>query len=103
MDNQQPGNKPNEPTTSAGDPAAIHPLSQNGSGLSSHDEEKMQAVELGKSMVEHGWYVVTGAATGIMEAGHVGAGREHSMGLNIMLPFEQESNEIIVAMPSWSP
>ena len=46
-------------------------------------------------MVEQGWFVVTGAATGIMEAGHRGAGRDHSMGLNIMLPFEQESNEII--------
>ena len=46
-------------------------------------------------MVEHGWFVVTGAATGIMEAGHRGAGRNHSMGLNITLPFEQESNEII--------
>jgi hypothetical protein len=30
-----------------------------------------------------------------MEAGHVGAGRENSMGLNIMLPFEQSSNSII--------
>ena len=30
-----------------------------------------------------------------MEAGHRGAGRDRSMGLNIMLPFEQESNEII--------
>ena len=46
-------------------------------------------------MAEHGWFVVTGAATGIMEAGHRGAGRERSMGLNIMLPFEQESNEVI--------
>lgn len=54
-----------------------------------------QAVQLGKAMVEHDWYVVTGASTGIMEAGHRGAGRERSMGLNIMLPFEQESNEII--------
>jgi uncharacterized protein (TIGR00730 family) len=54
-----------------------------------------QAVRLGKKMVEHDWYVVTGASTGIMEAGHRGAGRERSMGLNIMLPFEQESNEII--------
>src|SRR3954468_23091918 len=53
------------------------------------------AVRLGQQMVEHGWYVVTGAATGIMEAGHRGAGRERSMGLNIMLPFEQEANEII--------
>ena len=30
-----------------------------------------------------------------MEAGHRGAGRDHSMGLNIMLPFEQDANEII--------
>ena len=34
-----------------------------------------------------------------MEAGHVGAGREHSMGLNIMLPFEQSSNPIIAGDP----
>ena len=54
-----------------------------------------QAEVLGRQMVENGWFVVTGAATGIMEAGHRGAGRENSMGLNIMLPFEQESNEII--------
>ena len=54
-----------------------------------------QAEALGRKMVEQGWFVVTGAATGIMEAGHRGAGRDHSMGLNIMLPFEQESNEII--------
>ena len=40
-------------------------------------------------MAEQDWLVVTGAASGIMEAGHVGAGRENSMGLNIMLPFEQ--------------
>lgn len=57
--------------------------------------EYQQAVQLGKSMVEHGWYVVTGASTGIMEAGHRGAGRDRSMGLDIMLPFEQESNEVI--------
>jgi uncharacterized protein (TIGR00730 family) len=30
-----------------------------------------------------------------MEAGHRGAGREASMGLNIMLPFEQSANPII--------
>lgn len=57
------------------------------------------AEALGRKMVEHGWFVVTGAATGIMEAGHRGAGRDHSMGLNIMLPFEQESNEIIRGDP----
>ena len=54
-----------------------------------------QAVRFGRAMAEQGWLVVTGASFGIMEAGHVGAGREHSMGLNIMLPFEQESNSVI--------
>ncbi|BBO36326.1 TIGR00730 family Rossman fold protein [Lacipirellula parvula] len=55
----------------------------------------VQAMELGKEMADRQWLVVTGAASGIMEAGHRGAGRENSMGLNIMLPFEQSSNEII--------
>jgi uncharacterized protein (TIGR00730 family) len=54
-----------------------------------------QAMELGRAMARRDWLVVTGAGPGIMEAGHRGAGREHSMGLNIMLPFEQSSNEFI--------
>jgi uncharacterized protein (TIGR00730 family) len=54
-----------------------------------------QAVAFGKAMAEHQWLVVTGAASGIMEAGHLGAGRENSMGLNIMLPFEQYANPVI--------
>ncbi len=54
-----------------------------------------QAVDFGRAMAEQKWLVVTGAASGIMEAGHVGAGRENSMGLNIMLPFEQYANPII--------
>ena len=54
-----------------------------------------QAAEFGRAMAAHDWFVVTGAASGIMEAGHAGAGREHSMGLNILLPFEQATNPII--------
>jgi uncharacterized protein (TIGR00730 family) len=54
-----------------------------------------QALGFGRAMAEHQWLVVTGAASGIMEAGHTGAGREHSMGLNILLPFEQSPNPII--------
>ncbi len=53
------------------------------------------AVAFGHAMAQLGWLVLTGAASGIMEAAHVGAGRENSMGLNIMLPFEQSSNSII--------
>lgn len=54
-----------------------------------------QAIEFGRQMAEKKWLVVTGAASGIMEAGHLGAGRENSMGLNIMLPFEQSANPVI--------
>lgn len=57
------------------------------------------AVELGRVMAGHGWMVITGAGGGIMEAGHKGAGREASMGLNIMLPFEQSSNPYIDGDP----
>lgn len=59
------------------------------------DPAYQQAVEFGQKMAANQWYVVTGAASGIMEAGHRGAGRERSMGLNIMLPFEQEANSVI--------
>ena len=58
-----------------------------------------EAVDFGRAMSENDWMVVTGAAGGIMEAGHVGAGRENSMGLNIMLPFEQYANPIIAGDP----
>lgn len=53
------------------------------------------AVEFGRKLAAEGWMVVTGAGGGIMEAGHVGAGKEMSIGVNIMLPFEQEANYII--------
>jgi uncharacterized protein (TIGR00730 family) len=67
-----------------------------GSARTPHDAPSYhQALQLGKRMADSGWFVVTGAATGIMEAGHRGAGRDRSMGINIMLPFEQEANEII--------
>lgn len=53
------------------------------------------SVEFGRRMAHAGWMVVTGAGGGIMEGAHVGAGPAMSMGVNIMLPFEQEANPII--------
>jgi uncharacterized protein (TIGR00730 family) len=53
------------------------------------------AVLFSKKMAEAGYMVITGAASGIMEAGHVGAGRENSIGVNILLPFEQSANSVI--------
>jgi uncharacterized protein (TIGR00730 family) len=54
-----------------------------------------QAVEFGRRLAGDGWFVVTGAGGGIMEAAHVGAGKDWSIGLNIMLPFEQAANPVI--------
>ncbi len=53
------------------------------------------AKEFGRIMAKSGWMVITGAASGIMRAGHEGAGRASSFGLNIRLPFEQEANRVI--------
>ncbi len=59
------------------------------------DAAYQQAVGFGQAMAQQGWFVVTGAASGIMEAGHVGSGRSNAMGLNILLPFEQSANPVI--------
>src|SRR5207248_9487741 len=61
----------------------------------STDPSYVQAVEFGRKIAGAGFMVITGAASGIMEAGHVGAGRENSVGVNILLPFEQFANPII--------
>ncbi|MGB0561932.1 MAG: LOG family protein [Spirulinaceae cyanobacterium] len=53
------------------------------------------AVDFAQRMTEQGFMVITGAGDGIMAAGNEGAGREHSFGLNIKLPFEQGANEFI--------
>ena len=57
------------------------------------------AEHFGRLMAEEGWMVVTGAGGGIMEAAHRGSGREMAMGLNILLPFEQEANPVIAGDP----
>ncbi|WP_164104292.1 LOG family protein [Candidatus Laterigemmans baculatus] len=67
-----------------------------GSARTPPDDPAYQtAEEFGRAMAKHGWMIITGAGRGIMEAGHVGAGRESSMGLNIVLPFEQRANDTI--------
>ena len=53
------------------------------------------AVQFGRRIVEAGYMVITGAGDGIMGAGHLGAGRKDSFGLNILLPFEQTPNKTI--------
>lgn len=71
-----------------------------GSARTEPDDPTYQLTErFAQLIVNEGWYVVTGAGPGIMEAGHKGAGREHSMGLNIILPFEAVANPYIINDP----
>ena len=53
------------------------------------------AEDFAREMVAHDYMVITGAGDGIMGAAQLGAGREHSFGLNIRLPFEQQANVTI--------
>ena len=74
----------------------VRKVSIFGSARTGEDEPAYAAaVELARSMAEHGWMVITGAGGGIMRAGHGGAGREKSFGVAIRLPFETTANEYI--------
>src|SRR3989338_1920051 len=54
------------------------------------------AADFGAKLAKKGWMIITGGASGIMEAAMVGAGAENSFGLNILLPFEQSANAVIM-------
>jgi len=58
--------------------------------------EYRMAKQFAEEIAKEGFMVITGAASGIMEAANAGAGRERSFGLNIRLPHEQEPNPYIV-------
>jgi uncharacterized protein (TIGR00730 family) len=64
--------------------------------LTADDPSYQQCVEFSRRIAEAGFMVITGGGNGIMEAGHLGAGRENSIGLNILLPFEQHPNTVIM-------
>ncbi|MFN0067939.1 MAG: TIGR00730 family Rossman fold protein [Limisphaerales bacterium] len=68
-----------------------------GSARTSPERDDYQlAQQLGRQLTAAGYMVITGAGPGIMQAGHEGAGPEHSFGLNIRLPWEQGANPVIL-------
>ena len=58
----------------------------------SHDPCYRLAEEVAQLAVEAGFEVMTGAGGGVMEAANVGAGSDHSIGLNVNLPYEQQTH-----------
>lgn len=57
------------------------------------------AQEVSRQLVQQGYMMISGAGPGIMEAVNRGAGKEHSFGVNIKLPFEQSANPYIIDDP----
>lgn len=71
-----------------------------GSARTPSDDPNYQlAHQFSQAIVQAGFMVITGGADGIMRAAQEGAGREHSFGVNIMLPFEQGPNSTIADDP----
>jgi uncharacterized protein (TIGR00730 family) len=63
--------------------------------LPEDSDEYQMAVNFARCVTGQGFMVMTGAGGGIMEAVNKGAGAQQSFGLNIQLPFEQNSNPFI--------
>jgi uncharacterized protein (TIGR00730 family) len=73
-----------------------HKVTIFGSARTPEDHPDFKAcVEFSRAMAEVGWMIITGAGMGIMQAGHVGPGREASFGVAIRLPFETNANQVI--------
>ncbi len=60
-----------------------------------NDPNYWLASQLGETLGQQGYMVITGGGPGIMQAGNEGAGSQNSFGVNIMLPFEQAPNSLI--------
>jgi len=67
--------------------------------LAPETSEYNMALQFARAVTKLGFMVMTGGGGGIMQAGHEGAGRENSFGLNIQLPFEQQANPFIDGDP----
>ncbi len=61
----------------------------------SDDPLYAHARNLARELAGAGWFVITGAGPGIMQAGAEGAGPEHAIGISIRLPFEEKPSDIL--------
>lgn len=61
------------------------------------NETYAKTVTVAKKLAENGFNIITGGGPGVMEAGNKGAkeGGAQSIGLNILLPFEQQTNPYV--------
>lgn len=75
---------------------AIRKVTVFGSARTPADDPCYQlATDLAAEAVRQGFYVMTGAGGGVMEAANRGAGQSCSFGLNVDLPFEQQANRFV--------
>lgn len=58
-----------------------------------------QAKACAKALSEEGFMIITGGGAGLMQAANEGAGIEHSFGININLPLEQNPNPVVHGSP----
>ena len=80
----------------------IKKVSVFGSARAQPDDSHYQmALAFGHALAQAGYMVITGGGGGIMQAANEGAGPEHSFGVNIRLPFEQEPNPVIKGNPRY--
>jgi uncharacterized protein (TIGR00730 family) len=71
-----------------------------GSARTKPDEPIYEMASLfGKRLADSGYMVITGGGSGIMQAANEGAGSDNSFGVNILLPFEQKPNPVLIGNP----
>jgi uncharacterized protein (TIGR00730 family) len=64
--------------------------------IEENSSEYKMAEDFAKKITRKGFMLITGAGSGVMEAGNKGAELNTSFGVNIRLPHEQKANEYIV-------
>jgi uncharacterized protein (TIGR00730 family) len=80
--------------------SGIRKVTVFGSARTGPDEPIYEmARQFGKMLADAGYMIITGAGSGIMQAANEGAGPERSFGVNILLPFEQKPNPVLVGNP----